>query len=389
MKKITKTVLIGIAVLQTSILFGQDVSTLISQNGGIIRDGLSVDSLGNIYSSNFANTVAKIKPDGSFTYISTTMGTSAGNITDSDGNLFVSNYNLGVISKILPDGTKSTFASGIPGPVGLTFDLTGDTLFVASYIGDSVYKVSPDGNVSIFVDGMGVNGPAGICSDSLGNLYVGNFDDGNIHKITPSGSISPFAIIPGPGTGQIGYVTYSKSQNKIYATARSANKIYEVDLNGNVTHFAGTGANNSVDGIGISASFALPNGITSSPNGDTLYVSEGPSGTLRRIVGEIATSISNQNQTPLNFTLEQNYPNPFNPSTSINYDLGNGNYELGKLSIYNILGETIKEFEIANSKGSVVWDGTNELERNVSSGIYFYELKVGNQSQRRKMLLMK
>ncbi|KAA3597931.1 MAG: T9SS C-terminal target domain-containing protein [Calditrichaeota bacterium] len=97
----------------------------------------------------------------------------------------------------------------------------------------------------------------------------------------------------------------------------------------------------------------------------------------------------NSNPKPENFILLSNYPNPFNPSTTINYELQIMNYEFGSIQIFNLLGEKVREFEISNSKGSVVWDGTNSDGKQVSSGIYLYTLKAGKFTKSEKMLLLK
>jgi photosystem II stability/assembly factor-like uncharacterized protein len=89
--------------------------------------------------------------------------------------------------------------------------------------------------------------------------------------------------------------------------------------------------------------------------------------------------------TPASYSLMQNYPNPFNPSTAITFDIPSKEHVT--LKIYDVLGNLIKE----------VIDGEKEAGRhtiyfnasNVSSGVYFYELKAGNYSATRKMLLMK
>ncbi|KAA3604099.1 MAG: T9SS C-terminal target domain-containing protein [Calditrichaeota bacterium] len=89
------------------------------------------------------------------------------------------------------------------------------------------------------------------------------------------------------------------------------------------------------------------------------------------------------------YELAQNYPNPFNPSTTINYELPISNSVKSKLTIFNILGEKVKEYELTNSKGSVVWNGTNESGKQVSSGTYLYRLESGKFSQTKKMQLLK
>ncbi len=102
------------------------------------------------------------------------------------------------------------------------------------------------------------------------------------------------------------------------------------------------------------------------------------------------TSVKEDSQTPSNFKLEQNYPNPFNPSTTINYELKITNYEKSKLVIFNILGEKVKEFVLSEPKGSVVWNGTNEIGKEVSSGVYFYRLETSRRfSEVKKMVFLK
>ncbi|MFA7288917.1 MAG: T9SS type A sorting domain-containing protein [Melioribacteraceae bacterium] len=86
-----------------------------------------------------------------------------------------------------------------------------------------------------------------------------------------------------------------------------------------------------------------------------------------------------------NFVLEQNYPNPFNPSTMISFFLKKaGNVSL---SIYNLLGE--KEVELMNGDLSSGWHEINFTNENLSSGIYFYELRGNEFSQKKKMILLK
>jgi hypothetical protein len=91
-----------------------------------------------------------------------------------------------------------------------------------------------------------------------------------------------------------------------------------------------------------------------------------------------------------NFRLYPNYPNPFNPETTIAFDLvKSGPVEL---KIYNVVGEEVKTL-INNSllPGSykIIWDGTDNSDQQVASGIYIYSLKTGNSVQSNKMVLLK
>lgn len=102
------------------------------------------------------------------------------------------------------------------------------------------------------------------------------------------------------------------------------------------------------------------------------------------------TSIQEKTQIPSKFKLEQNYPNPFNPTTTINYEVEKTNYEKSRLVIFNILGKKVKEFELTELKGSIVWNGTNEIGKEVSSGVYFYRLETNTEfSKVKKMVFLK
>jgi hypothetical protein len=92
------------------------------------------------------------------------------------------------------------------------------------------------------------------------------------------------------------------------------------------------------------------------------------------------------------FNLFQNYPNPFNPSTKISYQLpASLNPSKGgafvTLRVYDILGSEIAT--LVNEEQSA---GTYEVELNasqLSSGIYFYQLKVDEFIQTKKMVLLR
>jgi hypothetical protein len=89
-------------------------------------------------------------------------------------------------------------------------------------------------------------------------------------------------------------------------------------------------------------------------------------------------------------TLHQNRPNPFNPSTTIKFVLpenGHANLSIfdarGKLIVSlvdQVLSQGLKEF---------AWDGKDARGKAMSSGVYFYRLKAGNNVLTRKMVLIK
>jgi hypothetical protein len=99
---------------------------------------------------------------------------------------------------------------------------------------------------------------------------------------------------------------------------------------------------------------------------------------------------------PSSFSLNQNYPNPFNPTTNIefNINVSDNDLERGKvtLDIFNLLGQRVARLydgERQPGRFRVEWDGTNSGGGKVSSGVYFYRLQVGKESQTKKMVLVK
>jgi hypothetical protein len=93
---------------------------------------------------------------------------------------------------------------------------------------------------------------------------------------------------------------------------------------------------------------------------------------------------------PGEFGLEQNFPNPFNPTTSIKYQVKSN--DLVRLVVYDLLGRQVKTLvNEAQPAGNyqVVWDGTDDRDTPVSSGIYIYRIMVDHQVYSRKMVLLR
>jgi len=88
--------------------------------------------------------------------------------------------------------------------------------------------------------------------------------------------------------------------------------------------------------------------------------------------------------------LSQNYPNPFNPSTTICFNLPvSGNV---KLSVYNVKGQLVKTLingYMVKNTHEVVWNGVDENNVSVGSGVYFYRLEANGKQETKKMILMK
>jgi Secretion system C-terminal sorting domain len=86
-----------------------------------------------------------------------------------------------------------------------------------------------------------------------------------------------------------------------------------------------------------------------------------------------------------------NYPNPFNPETTIKFSTLNSNVTT-EIIVFNIKGQKIKtlvndRFNAGNH--SVTWSGTDDKNKDVVSGVYFYKMKSGKYTTTKKMILMK
>ena len=93
-----------------------------------------------------------------------------------------------------------------------------------------------------------------------------------------------------------------------------------------------------------------------------------------------------QLRNPDEFNLYQNYPNPFSNQTTIMYDIPSlmVNMVDVEIHIYNTLGKlvrTIDEGDKGAGQHTTIWDGKNDDGENVSSGVYFYQLRANVDGQ--------
>lgn len=146
---------------------------------------------GDMYVPDFnAGIVYKFAPDGSRTVFASGLDDPEGLAHDAAGYLFVTETGTGTIYKYAPNGTRTTFATGLSGPASLAFDSAGN-LFDADFFGNAIYKFTPDGNRTTFA--LGLNGPANLLFDSTGNLLVANFFTGHVYQFDPNGTRTTYA----------------------------------------------------------------------------------------------------------------------------------------------------------------------------------------------------
>jgi len=85
-----------------------------------------------------------------------------------------------------------------------------------------------------------------------------------------------------------------------------------------------------------------------------------------------------------------NYPNPFNPTTTIHFALTRT--DKVKIDIYSVNGQLVRSL-VSGLYGigehNIVWNGLDNTDHQVSSGVYFYRMSTSDFVASRKMLLMK
>lgn len=85
-----------------------------------------------------------------------------------------------------------------------------------------------------------------------------------------------------------------------------------------------------------------------------------------------------------------NYPNPFNPETTIQYQLSQDGPVT--IDIFNVKGQKVVRLVDEHQDAgmhSAVWNGTDQNDKTVGSGLFFCKLRSDNGSCIRKMILMK
>lgn len=97
---------------------------------------------------------------------------------------------------------------------------------------------------------------------------------------------------------------------------------------------------------------------------------------LNSLVDPNPTQIDNNMRQPTEFIVKQNYPNPFNPNTSLFFSIPEaGNVDM---RIYDVMGRQVRNFSsrvYPAGSHTVHWNGRDDGEQTVSSGIYFCEIK--------------
>ena len=92
---------------------------------------------------------------------------------------------------------------------------------------------------------------------------------------------------------------------------------------------------------------------------------------------------------PSQYELYQNFPNPFNPTTEIRYALA----ELSDVvvSVYDLKGRLMKTLISQKQPAGlnkILWDGTDNVGKKVSAGMYLYTIEAGTFRKTKKMIML-
>lgn len=85
-----------------------------------------------------------------------------------------------------------------------------------------------------------------------------------------------------------------------------------------------------------------------------------------------------------------NYPNPFNPETTISFEIAQPGRTIAE--VYNVKGQKVRvllDEMLGTGSHSIVWDGRNDRNRKVSSGMYLYRVSVNGAELYSRMIMLK
>lgn len=99
------------------------------------------------------------------------------------------------------------------------------------------------------------------------------------------------------------------------------------------------------------------------------------------------SSVDNEKENLSNFILNQNYPNPFNPTTTISWQSKIDAHQT--LKVFDALGNEVATLVDEYKSAGDYSEQVTMAKEQLSSGIYFYQLKIGNYVESKKMILMK
>ncbi|MFZ1517291.1 MAG: T9SS type A sorting domain-containing protein, partial [Ignavibacteriaceae bacterium] len=127
------------------------------------------------------------------------------------------------------------------------------------------------------------------------------------------------------------------------------------------------------------------NSFTGSIDDIRIYNRVLTNGEIQILYGSLVDVKNDENIVSNDYYINQNYPNPFNPSTKISWHSTISAQQ--SLKIFDILGN-----EVANLVDEFRSAGDYEIRfdsKGLTSGVYFYQIQIGDFVQTKKMILLK
>lgn len=193
---------------------------------------------------------------------------------------YASMWNTGELVRFNRDFTREeVVTTGLNGPTGVVVDPETGDIYVNNFQNGVISKITPDGNKSDFasVNSDLIYGPDGLVFAGR-DLYMVNFLNSKIASIGANGSVSLFTELPGDTTGYIKY-----HEGHFYVPSIENNQVFKISkTTRDYEVIAGTGVRGNKTGPALLATLTKPNGIAITTSGDTIFV--GSQGVLKMLI---------------------------------------------------------------------------------------------------------
>jgi DNA-binding beta-propeller fold protein YncE len=277
----------------------QDVQTFASGINSVSR--LRFDSARNLFATKRGAGGGIIKfPAGSSTptnvFVSVSNDLSA-IVIDSNDNLFVADYLLGIVYKKAPVGGLTLFKSGFTNPFSLAIDPQ-NNIYVGELVTENVYMLTPGGVQTLYgnanLEPTAPSGPSSRLTalgfDRGGNLYCGTYGNG-------TGFLGPFALSYIPPGGGTGIRLPNVSQpildfalgpfDLFYTAGYHLDRLGQLSLSGTMTPYAGTGIAGLINGPLPTSRFNSPSGVALDPVTGYLYIADWTNDAVRVVRDDV------------------------------------------------------------------------------------------------------
>lgn len=303
-----------------------------------------------------------------------------GGALDLEGNFYFSEFNTGRIIKIDSTNQSSVYTEGLVGPAGILIDEDAQVMYVSNYFGNSISKINMTDAVptpEVLASGGLIDGPDGLVFSPEGDIISANFNNNRVQRITKEGEVSAFSQIT--SSINTGYLINLKDRYII--TGANGNDIYSMTFEGDFEKISGSGTAGYEDGTLDIAVFNFPNGISSSPTGDSLLITEsGQEGRIRLVTGlNVLTATESEFLIPT-VTVS---PNPTNNNITVEFNLRDPDtISMQLLDIHGKLMKTLAPPQVVSG----LFRQDFKLDEGLSNGIYLIQIQCGPKTIQHKIV---